>query len=352
MLRDASTARSLHMDTAFCAKAPLPTRPKRGNRSSCSRFVCRVERDWVAGSRFGPLGGTFLEKPNNGQGFGPQISMDDLSGTMQTSEDPLWDLVRTQALTGARNEPPLASFLFSSILNHGNLNDSVAYVLAEQLATGYFQATQWLTILQDAMKEDPSYGRSIRSDLVAAISRDPAQRHAVGVLLNSKGLHALESYRLAHRLWKCGRTGLALYLQSMISNKFSVDIHPGAIMGDGVFLDHATGLVVGETATVGDNCSILQYVTLGGTGKEGGDRHPKIGNGVLIGAGATVLGNIKVGNCAKISPGSVVLKPVEPFTLVSGVPAKPRGRLTTSPALDMDHKLTSTEDDDAVWSGL
>lgn len=221
-------------------------------------------------------------------------------------------------------------------------------VLANELDTHSFQATQWIELFADALREDASYGENARADIAAFVERDPATTHAAVVLLYSKGFQALQAWRLSHWLWESGRDSLALFLQSMISSRFAVDIHPAATIGSGVLFDHGTGLVVGETAIIGDNVSILQNVTLGGSGKENGERHPKVGDGVMIGAGATILGNISIGEGAHIAACSVVLKPVEPFAIVSGVPAKMVGRVSARgdngklqfPSFVMDQRLS------------
>mmetsp|Transcript_2283 Transcript_2283/g.3922 ORF Transcript_2283/g.3922 Transcript_2283/m.3922 type:complete len:397 (-) Transcript_2283:54-1244(-) len=292
--------------------------------------------------------------PSVNFGFGPRISVDDMNRTLIDSDDPLWDVIRTEAERGAKNVPELASYLYASVLRHRELNRSVAIILSGLLQTPNLQATQIFSLFLLAFKEDPSHGQVMREDLLAAMQRDPAQRHAVGVLLYAKGFHALQCYRLAHWLYRGqGRTALALYLQSIISKAFGVDIHPGARIGRGCFIDHATGIVIGETATVGEHCSLLHQVTLGGTGKESGDRHPKVGRLVLLGAGVTVLGNIPIGDRAQILPGSVVLKPVEHDAIMSGVPAKRVGtyRGGEGPAHDMQHK-DGHEEGDTIGMGL
>ena len=205
--------------------------------------------------------------------------------------------------------------------------DTLATILANALHTESFQATQWVGLFRDALTEDANYGKAVRTDISAFMQRDPATSHAVRVLLYTKGFHALQSWRLSNWLWKKGRISLALFLQSMISSRFAGNIHPAANIGSGVLIDHGTGIVIGETASVGDNVSILHNVTIGGTGKESGDRHPKVGNGVLIGAGATILGNISIGTCTHIAACSVVLKPVPPCAVLSGVPAKVVGKV-------------------------
>lgn len=266
---------------------------------------------------------------------------------MQSSQgenDPLWQLMKREAENAAANEPQLASSLYAAVLAHDTLEETLAFVLANALDNTNFQATQWVRLFHDALADSPFYGKAVRTDIAAFMQRDPASVHAVRVLLYSKGFHALQSHRLAHWLWQKGRTSLALYLQSMISSRFAVDIHPAATIGTGVLIDHGTGIVIGETATVGNNVSILHNVTLGGTGKESGDRHPKVEDGVMIGAGATILGNIVVGMGAHIAACSVVLKAVEPFSVMSGVPAKMVGKVSykagVMPSFVMDQRLS------------
>lgn len=252
--------------------------------------------------------------------------------------------MRREAETAASGEPQLASSLYADVLVHDTLEETLATVLANALHTETFQATQWVGLLRTALSDDKSFGKAVRTDISAFMQRDPATSHAVRVLLYAKGFHALQSWRLSNWLWRNGRTSLALFLQSMISSTFAVDIHPAATIGSGVLIDHGTGIVIGETATVGDNVSILHNVTLGGTGKESGDRHPKVGDGVMIGAGATILGNISIGTCAHIAACSVVLKPVAAFSVISGVPAKVVGRVTyvagVMPSFIMDQRLS------------
>lgn len=279
-----------------------------------------------------------------GAGFGHLVTVDEMTQAMQADEDPIWRLMRREAETAAAAEPQLASSLYSSVLVHGTLEETLATVLGNALDTATFQATQWVELFLDAMEADPEYGTAIRADITAVMERDPANGYAAGVMLYAKGFHALESWRLAHWLWVNGRHSLALYLQSMISSRFAVDIHPAATIGSGVLLDHGTGIVIGETATLGNNVSLLHNVTLGGTGKEKGDRHPKVGDGVMIGAGAAILGNIRVGEGAHIAACSVVLKAVEPFSIISGVPGKVVGKLVAEagvmPSFAMDQRLS------------
>ncbi len=198
----------------------------------------------------------------------------------------------------------------------------------------------------DFIAHDPSFGEAFRADILAVLDRDPACTRLVEPLLYFKGFHAIQTHRLAHALWKAGRRDFALYLQSRSSEVFQTDIHPAAVIGKGIFLDHATGLVIGSTAVVEDNVSMLQDVTLGGTGKETGDRHPKIRHGVLIGAGAKILGNIEIGRCSRIAAGSVVLQSVPSKKTVAGVPARIVGEAgcapgCAEPARDMDQILAS-----------
>lgn len=278
------------------------------------------------------------------EGFGRAITVHEMTQSLHGEEDPLWELMKLEASTAAANEPQLASSLYASILMHETMEDTLATVLGNALDTNTFQATQWMELFREALTDDLEYGRAVRADITAFMERDPASNYAARVLLYSKGFHALESWRLAHWLWRKKRDSLALYLQSMISSRFAVDIHPAAHIGKGILIDHGTGIVIGETAQLGDNVSLLHNVTLGGTGKETGDRHPKVGDGVMIGAGATILGNIQVGTCAHIAACSVVLKPVEPFAIISGVPGKMVGKVTYKagdmPSFNMDQRLS------------
>jgi len=209
-------------------------------------------------------------------------------------------------------------------------------VLAAKLADADFDAPRLTTLTADAFAADPSLAETAALDLAASIERNPAYPDHVTPFLYAKGFHALEWYRVAHALWTADRRSLALYLQGRVSDVFAVDIHPAARIGSGIFVDHATGVVIGETAVVGDDVSILHNVTLGGTGKETGDRHPKIGRGVLLAAGAKVLGNVTVGEGAKVGAGSVVLRAVAPYTTVAGVPAHVVGRTHDLPGRTMD----------------
>ncbi|ABS64232.1 serine O-acetyltransferase [Parvibaculum lavamentivorans DS-1] len=236
--------------------------------------------------------------------------------------DPVWERVRAEADEMALGEPILASFLYSTILNHRSFNDAVAYHLAQKLGNAEVHSMQLRELFDEALTEAPDIGEATRADIVAYFDRDPACHSYIQPLLYFKGFHALQGYRVAHWLWSNGRRAMALYLQSRISELFAVDIHPAAKLGRGIFIDHATGIVIGETAVVEDDVSMLHGVTLGGTGKETGDRHPKVRRGVLISVGSKVLGNIEVGEFSRIGAGSVVLHEVPPHCTAVGVPAK------------------------------
>ncbi|MBP0616270.1 serine O-acetyltransferase [Jiella mangrovi] len=254
--------------------------------------------------------------------------------------DPIFAAIRAEAATVAANEPVLASFIHATILNQPSFEAALVHRISQRLDHPDVPAVLIAQAFNDMIAADPTFAETVRTDIQAVYDRDPACERYLEPLLYFKGFHAIQTHRLAHWLWDDGRKNFALYLQSRSSAVFQTDIHPAARMGRGIFLDHATGLVVGFTAVIGDNVSILQNVTLGGTGKEHGDRHPKIGYGVLIGAGAKVLGNIKVGNCAKIAAGSVVLKEVPPQTTVAGVPAKVIGETRCDqPSREMDQSF-------------
>ena len=238
------------------------------------------------------------------------------------SLDPVWDAVRANAEAIVAEDPSLSSLVLSNVLNHDTFEAALAHRLAERLDHSDVSADLIRQAFNDALSLRPEIGIEARADLTATLERDPATHRAIVPFLYFKGYHAIQTHRFAHALWINGRKDFALYLQSRSSQVFQVDINPAARIGKGIMLDHATGFVVGETAVIGDDCSILQGVTLGGTGKADQDRHPKIGNGVLIGAHAVVLGNIKVGDCARIGAGSVVVKEVPPRVTVAGVPAR------------------------------
>lgn len=256
------------------------------------------------------------------------------------SVDPIWTDIRREAEEAARAEPALGGFLYATVLSQRRLEDAVCHRLAQRLNHSDVDAGLIGQTFAQVLEEHPELGICFRADLAAVYDRDPACSRYIEPLLYFKGFHALVTHRFAHELWKAGRRDFALYLQSQSSRIFAVDINPAARIGRGIMLDHGTAIVIGETASVGDNCSILQGVTLGGTGKETGDRHPKIGANVMIGAGAKVLGNIRVGNCSRIASGSVVLKEVPPETTVAGVPAKVVGPAgCPEPSRQMDQRL-------------
>jgi serine O-acetyltransferase len=251
--------------------------------------------------------------------------------------DPVWARVRREAEEIVRREPELASFIYSTILHHDTLEAAIIYRLSERLDHAALPGELIRQAYTDALEDMPALREIFRADLMATVDRDPATHRLIEPVLYYKGFHAIETHRLMHWLWKQGRRDFALYLQSRASAVFQCDIHPAAEIGRGIFLDHATGLVVGETAVIGDDVSMLHGVTLGGTGKEWEDRHPKIRYGVMISAGAKVLGNIEVGHCARIAAGSVVIKPVPNNVTVAGVPAKVVGQAgCPDPARTMD----------------
>jgi len=255
--------------------------------------------------------------------------------------DNLWETIRRYTRQQAESEPVLASFLHTTILNHDSLEAALSFHLANKLDSPALPAMLLREVIDEALRADPGIVAAVRADLLAVSERDSACCALLTPLLYFKGFHALQSYRIAHWLWGQERKSLALYLQNRISAVFAVDIHPAARIGKGIMFDHATGIVIGETAAVDDDVSIMQSVTLGGTGKEGGDRHPKVGRGVLIGAGAKILGNIRVGDCAKIGAGSVVLKDVPARASIAGVPAVIVGEnLCGQPAQEMNHLLS------------
>jgi serine O-acetyltransferase len=254
------------------------------------------------------------------------------------SLDPVWAAVQANAREIVAGEPSLASMVMANVLNHDSFEDALAHRLAERLGDADVSADLVRQAFHDALLFRPEIGQEARADLAATLERDPATHRAIVPFLYFKGYQAIQTHRFANALWHLGRKDFALYLQSRSSQVFQVDINPLARIGKGIMLDHGTGVVIGETAVVGDHVSIMQGVTLGGTGKADQDRHPKIGNGVLIGAGAIVLGNIHVGDCARVAAGSVVVKEVPPRVTVAGVPAKIVGEAgCAQPASVMDH---------------
>jgi serine O-acetyltransferase len=260
------------------------------------------------------------------------------------SIDRIWQKLRQETREKAESEPILASYLHATILNHRTLVDALSCHLASKLAPPNLPAMSLREFMSEAFDKSADIREAIRKDLEAVLERDPASHGVSEPFLHYKGFHALEAYRVAHWLWENGRHALACYLQNRISEVFAVDIHPAARIGRGILIDHATSVVIGETAVVEDDVSMLHEVTLGGTGKTVGDRHPKVRRGVLIGAGAKILGNVNVGEGSKIAAGSVVLADVPPHTTVAGIPAVVIGKpATAEPSLDMDHQIRSEE---------
>jgi serine O-acetyltransferase len=257
-----------------------------------------------------------------------------------TKDKPIWHSLRAEAAETIKAEPGLASLLHSTILSHDDLASALSYHIARKLADDTLRGMTVREMVQKYYAQFPSLIEAAEADLQAVYERDPAAKGYMQAFMFFKGFLSLQIYRIAHALAKDNRITMAHLLQSRVSEMFQIDINPSARIGKGVFIDHGTGVVIGETAVVGDDCSILQGVTLGGTGAELGDRHPKIGKGVLLGAGAKVLGNINIGDYAKIASGSVVLKPVPAHCTAAGVPARLVNCVTCEdPAKSMDHTL-------------
>jgi serine O-acetyltransferase len=255
------------------------------------------------------------------------------------NQDTIWLKILEKAKKVAENEPCLQN-LVSPLLKASSLEQSLSTHLAYKFRNQAISQEKIKEIFINAFTENPRIGEYIRQDIIAIVKRDPACNNYLSPILFFKGFHALTSYRIAHSLWEQNRKTLALYLQSIIAETFSVDIHPAARIGCSIMFDHATGIVIGETAVIHDNVSILHEVTLGGTGGKRGDRHPKIHSGVLIGAGAKILGNVQIQEGAKIGAGSVVLEDVPPHVTVAGIPAKIVGKTNEpTPAFGMDHSL-------------
>jgi len=253
---------------------------------------------------------------------------------------PTWDQLVAEGRDAVAREPMLARTVEHGLLAHDNFADALAHRLAHKLEDADLGAACLAPLMMEAMEDCPAIATAAAEDLLAVRDRDPSLHDLLTAFLYFKGYHAIQTHRVAHHLWRHGRTHAARFLQSRASEVFAVDIHPNARLGRRLMFDHGTGIVIGETAVVEDDVSILHAVTLGGTGKEGGERHPKVRRGVLIGAGAKILGNIEVGEGAKIGAGSIVLQTVEPYTTVVGNPARPVGaRNTTMPALTMDQLL-------------
>ncbi len=256
------------------------------------------------------------------------------------AQSAIWSAVREEASAEIEREPILAGFLQTTILKHVSLESSLSFHLAGKLASESLSSMLVRELIDETVDANAHIARAVCADLQAVHDRDPASHGYLRPFLYFKGFHAIQSYRIAHWLWTQDRRVLAVHLQNRISEVFGADIHPAAKIGNGVMIDHGTSVVIGETAVVEDNVSMLHEVTLGGTGKQTGDRHPKVRHGVLIGAGAKILGNVEIGACAKIGAGSVVLDSVPPHRTVVGVPARLVGEAHLGdPALDMDQSI-------------
>ena len=266
--------------------------------------------------------------------------------------DPVWARIKTEAEACVEEEPLLGGVVHSSILHHKTLESALAYRVSMKLTSNEMSEQILREICDMAYMDDGDLGTAARADIVAVCDRDPACDRFILPMLFFKGYQALQAYRVANWLWRQGRRDMARFYQMRVSEVFGVDIHPAARIGKGIMIDHAHSIVIGETAMVGDNVSMLHSVTLGGTGKEEQDRHPKISDGVLIGAGAKVLGNIRVGKCSRIAAGSVVLQEVPPFKTVAGVPARIVGEAgCDQPSVAMDQLLGVRGSDEAVDDG-
>jgi serine O-acetyltransferase len=240
----------------------------------------------------------------------------------QVLADALWQRLRQEAQEALANTPMLAPLFVESILNRRSFEAAIFHRVATRLKNDIVGVGVIVDAFYRATEAEPALIGALRADIAAVVERDPATERFIEPFLYFKGFHALQVHRLAHWLWNAGERDFALYLQSRSSDVFQTDIHPAARIGKGVFIDHATGLVVGETAVIEDDVSLLQNVTLGGTGKHGGDRHPKVRKGVIIGAGAKILGNVEIGENARVAAGAVVLTSVPANATVAGVPAK------------------------------
>lgn len=251
--------------------------------------------------------------------------------------DPVWDRITQEAQDAVRKEPLMGALVHACILHHKSIEKALSYRIAAKLASNEMSMMVLREIADEAFARSPELLAASRADLMAVYERDPACHRLLQPILYFKGYQAMQAYRVAHWLWQKGQHDLAYFFQMRVSEIFGIDIHPAARIGKGIMIDHAHSIVIGETAVVGDNVSMLHSVTLGGTGKEDEDRHPKIGDGVLIGAGAKILGNIRVGHCSRIAAGSVVLKDVPPCTTVAGVPARIVGEAGCAhPSVEMD----------------
>lgn len=269
----------------------------------------------------------------------PRASQVEAASGLKALPD-LWRKARAEAELKVREEPILGSYFHATILNHASFGAALSFRLASKLDNPMLPTMLIRQVIEEAISDDPTILEAAETDVLASFTRDPACDDLTTPFLFHKGFHALQAHRIAHWLWLHDRRTLAQFFQSQISVGLGVDIHPAARIGRGLMLDHATGIVVGETAVIDDDVSVLHSVTLGGTGKETGDRHPKIRRGVLLAAGCKIIGNIEVGEGAKVGAGSVVLHDVPAHVTVAGVPAvivgKPREE---SPALDMDQRI-------------
>lgn len=267
------------------------------------------------------------------------------------SIDLVWDLLKYEAYEEALREPLLVSFLYSTVVGHKTLESSLAFLLANRLQSpGMMTSTQLQSIIRETLESDAVVRRAIRADILAVRDRDPACNSLPDVFLYFKGFHALQAHRVAHILWKRNKQVLAHYLQSQSSQIFQIDIHPNATFGRGIMLDHGTGIVVGETAQIGHNCSILHHVTLGGSGNKGVQRHPQISEGVLLGAGATVLGPVVIGQCSQVGAGTLVVGDLPNHCVAVGVPARIIGRFEdekVQPSIGMNQMIGSTVENDS-----
>lgn len=254
--------------------------------------------------------------------------------------DAMWAHMRKEAEDALRLDPALAPLFVGELLNRDSLEAAVIHRVSGRLGASAMDAASIADAFLAALEGAPEIGDAFRADAAAFVERDPACQRLIEPLLYFKGYHAIQAARLAHALWRAGKRDFAFYIQSRASDALGADIHPAARFGKGIFLDHATGFVVGETAVIEDEVSILHGVTLGGTGKVAGDRHPKVRRGVMIGADSKILGNIEIGECARIAAGSVVLSDVPAFAIVTGVPAKVVAiEVSSRPARDMEQLL-------------
>lgn len=274
--------------------------------------------------------------------------MDELGQRPGGARDPqaqlaLWARIRAEAAEAVRTEPLLGALIHAGLLHHATFAAALGYRFSLKLASGEMSEQILREIADDAHAREPALAAAAQADLEAVYARDPACHRLMQPMLFFKGYQALQAYRIGHWLWDQGRRDMAYFVQMRCSEVFGVDIHPAARMGTGVMIDHAHSIVIGETAVVGNDVSMLHSVTLGGTGKEDGDRHPKIGNGVMIGAGAKVLGNIHVGHNSRIAAGSVVLMDIPPCKTVAGVPARIVGDAGCAQPSDMMNQILGVD---------